>query len=190
MDKIEWKPVSGYPSYEASNCGEIRRTQAFRHYPAGMLLKQKTDVHGYQQVTLYVHGRCGHFGVHRLVALAFFGAPPTGQHQAAHNDGDRKNNHLSNLRWATPSENSLDRTLHGTVPDRKGERHPLAKLNDGLVIEMREERRRGCTYADLAKRYHVPKLTLYDAIVGTTWRHLPGAVGAQRQHQVVMEIGK
>jgi hypothetical protein len=91
-----------------------------------------------------------------LLALAFLGEPPSARHQVAHNDGNPRNNHLSNLRWATPSENSMDRRLHGTVPDRKGERHPMVKLNDQLVSKLRN-RRSGMTYPDMAKRYRIPK---------------------------------
>ena len=74
----------------------------------------------------------------------------------------------------------MDRVRHGTVPDRKGEKHPLATLTDELVMTLRQERRRGRTYTELAKDYRIPKLTLYDAIIGATWRHLPGAIGARR----------
>lgn len=179
--EVEWRPTPGYPSYEVSNFGEVRRARSFRHYAAGMVLAQKRNAFGYKTVVLYCDRRRGYFTVHRLVARAFLGEPPSKRHQVAHNDGNPANNHLLNLRWATPSENNMDRALHGTVPDRKGERHPLAKLNDQLVLELREQRHRGCTYPELAQRYGIPKLTVYDAVVGTTWPHLPGAVGARRQ---------
>lgn len=56
--------------------------------------------------------------VHRLVAAAFLGPPPTSQHcQINHKDGDRTNNHLTNLEYATPSQN----VIHSfrTSPNRK-----------------------------------------------------------------------
>lgn len=190
MTDVAWKSVPGFPSYEVSSTGDLRRTTRFRHYPAGMLLKRRRDRHGYLQVALSHAGRYSYFGVHRLVALAFLGEPPTRQHQAAHNDGNRVNNNLSNLRWATPSENSLDRNLHGTNPDRRGELHPMATLTDDLVIELRDERRSGRRYAELARLYNLPKLTLYDAITGTTWRHLPGAVGARRRPETHRDLSR
>lgn len=180
MNDLEWKLIPGYPGYEVSNHGDVRRTTAFRRYPAGMVLKPKIGSNGYPQVTLYRDGRCGYFCVHRLVALAFLGEPPGKRYQVAHNDGSRQNNHVSNLRWASAHDNALDRRRHCTVPDRKGERHPLAKLSDELVMELRKKRRHGFTYPEIAKQYRIPKLTLYDAIVGNTWRHLPGAAGCRR----------
>ena len=44
--------------------------------------------------------------IHRLVAFAFWGPPPTGQHiQVNHRDHDRSNNSVGNLEYVTPSEN-------------------------------------------------------------------------------------
>lgn len=48
-----------------------------------------------------------------LVLEAFVGLRPPGL-QTCHNDGDSTNDHLSNLRWDTPSENMWDKTRHGT----------------------------------------------------------------------------
>ena len=48
------------------------------------------------------------FRVHRLVALAFLGPPPTQMAwQVHHRDGDPSNNHIKNLEWVTPSQNVL-----------------------------------------------------------------------------------
>jgi len=52
--------------------------------------------------------------VHRLVLLAFVGAPPKGM-EACHYDGDPQNNNLSNLRWDTAKENWVDRKRHGRI---------------------------------------------------------------------------
>lgn len=39
--------------------------------------------------------------MHRLVAIAFLGDPPTPDHTVDHIDTDTTNNKVSNLRWAT-----------------------------------------------------------------------------------------
>ncbi|CAK0861980.1 unnamed protein product [Prorocentrum cordatum] len=47
--------------------------------------------------------------VHRLVARAFLGAPPSlAQSEVNHKDGRRYNNHVENLEYVTRSENALD----------------------------------------------------------------------------------
>ena len=45
--------------------------------------------------------------IHRIVATAFHGAPPTEQHIVDHIDTNRKNNRPENLRWVTKLENVL-----------------------------------------------------------------------------------
>ncbi len=45
--------------------------------------------------------------VHRIVATAFHGVPPTKQHVVDHTDTNRKNNRPENLRWVTKLENVL-----------------------------------------------------------------------------------
>ncbi|RYY46919.1 MAG: HNH endonuclease [Chitinophagaceae bacterium] len=45
--------------------------------------------------------------VHRIVATAFLGAPPSSQHIVDHIDTNRQNNRPENLRWLTKLENAL-----------------------------------------------------------------------------------
>lgn len=45
--------------------------------------------------------------VHRIVAIAFIGSPPSSQHVVDHIDTNRRNNRPENLRWVTKLENIL-----------------------------------------------------------------------------------
>ncbi|MBN2863377.1 MAG: HNH endonuclease [Bacteroidales bacterium] len=45
--------------------------------------------------------------IHRIVAYAFIGEPPTAQHIVDHIDTNRQNNRPENLRWVTKFENAL-----------------------------------------------------------------------------------
>lgn len=109
METEDWAPIPGLSDYEASNLGQIRRLSRQQVLPQ----HRGNDI-GHRRVTVKPHGRsyCGMY-VHRLVLMAFVGPCPEGM-QACHNDGNARNNHLSNLRWDTPSSNMHDRVKHGT----------------------------------------------------------------------------
>ena len=49
--------------------------------------------------------------VHRIVAYAFLGEPPTPQHVVDHIDTNRRNNRPQNLRWLTKLENVLNNPI-------------------------------------------------------------------------------
>lgn len=49
--------------------------------------------------------------VHRIVAFAFLGEPPTPQHVVDHIDTNRRNNRPQNLRWLTKLENVLNNPI-------------------------------------------------------------------------------
>ena len=59
--------------------------------------------------TGYAHIGCE--SVHRIVAFAFLGNPPTSQHVVDHIDTNRQNNRPSNLRWVTKLENVLNNPI-------------------------------------------------------------------------------
>jgi hypothetical protein len=141
-----WRRIPGRDGYEVSDLGRVRSvdrtvTKMTRGRPAlhrlkGRVLKPGTTARGYLVVAL---GHRGTIYVHHLVLLAFVGPRPAG-HQAAHGDGDRTNNVLSNLRWATPKENTADRYRHGTV--LFGTRHPLGRKTHCLRGHPLDESRR------------------------------------------------
>ena len=49
--------------------------------------------------------------VHRIVAVAFHGEPPTEQYIVDHIDTNRQNNRPDNLRWLTKLENTLNNPI-------------------------------------------------------------------------------
>ena len=60
---------------------------------------------GYLHVGLTINKKVKQMRVHRLVAEAFI-PNPENKPYVNHIDGDRKNNHITNLEWVTPAENA------------------------------------------------------------------------------------
>jgi hypothetical protein len=141
-----WLPVEGFPHYEVSDLGRVRRVVAVRGRAAGKLLSPGRGT--YLNVGLHQDGRPKYFGVHQLVAQAFLGPKPSAAHQVAHCDGDRWNNIAPNLRWATPRENTHDKLRHGTM--LQGEQVGTARLTASQIATVRRLYALGATQAELA----------------------------------------
>lgn len=98
-------------------------------------LKSFSDAQGYQYIECYENGVRYRFAVHRLVAKAFIDNLEN-KAEVNHKDGNKSNNHVSNLEWMTPSENCVHAERNGlrnnaTLTDEQV--HGIcAKLCDGL----------------------------------------------------------
>ena len=77
---------------------------------------------GYYRVTLHKNdgSKGDQFYVHHLVLLAFVGErPEAGGEHIRHLDGNRTNNHLTNLKYGTALENVHDTMSHGKAKGSK-----------------------------------------------------------------------
>jgi len=125
---------------------------------------------GYLYISLYRNGKFINKSVHDLVLTAFEGECPPGK-EGAHNDGNKINNMITNLRWATPTENNRDKRIHGT--HLSGQKINTSKLDEDSVrrIRMAYIRKRG-TMEQLGKIYGVGKTTIRDIVKRRTWKHV------------------
>ena len=123
-----WKPICGYEGiYEVSNHGNIRSLDRIDF--AGRHLKGKlfsTKAKGnYITCVLTKYGEHQTFRIHQLVAETFI-PNPDGKQCVNHKDGNKQNNHVSNLEWCTHSENNR----HAF---RTGLSKPKRKLDDRAI---------------------------------------------------------
>ncbi len=119
MDEEFWLPVIGHENYyEVSNYGRVKRVAPGNHTRPGFILKPNKVRSGYLIYALYKNGVKTYHLAHTLVLAAFVHPRPEGM-EGCHNDGDRENNRLDNLRWDTHSNNQLDMVKHGTHPESR-----------------------------------------------------------------------
>jgi NUMOD4 motif/HNH endonuclease len=106
-----WKPVPGYEgSYEVSNEGRIRslarevpRLGTGKKTIHAKIMTPQKNRGGYLQVVLRSDGKSKMNRIHRIVLSSF--DRPRDDMDVNHKDGNKENNRLDNLEWATRSEN-------------------------------------------------------------------------------------
>lgn len=119
MKNEQWRTIKGFTAYEVSNFGRVRSWQ-MRNCNTVRILNPSPNKKGYLRINLYSNKKIKSEFVATLVLEAFGSKRPRGL-QCAHNDGNKLNNHISNLRWATTKENAHDKILHKTI--LSGEKH-------------------------------------------------------------------
>ena len=165
----EWRDIEGWP-YAISNRGRVRRTRASHVTPIGFLKRPTLRPDGYLVVRLHNKGRARGFLIHILMCAAFHGPAPSPRHQVAHWNGDRSDNRLRNLRWATVKDNSEDARRHGTMV--RGERTNSAKLTARQVRSIRRRVANGAIKRRLAFEFGVCPSQIGHIVKGRRWKHV------------------
>ncbi|WP_082581204.1 NUMOD4 motif-containing HNH endonuclease [Leifsonia sp. Root227] len=124
----EWRAIPGLEGYyEASSAGRIRSvSRAWKNSEKirpGRTLAARPSRSGHMRVQICVDGSETTWLVHRLVLLAFVGAPPAGT-EGCHNNGDPADNRIENLRWDTHAANARDALSHGTHENARKKQCP------------------------------------------------------------------
>ena len=115
MEEEVWKDIKGWEGfYQISNLGRVlgldrkvyiheRRTQTIKSKILKIRYFFKTN---YPYVSLCKDSKQKNILIHRMVAEAFL-ENPLNKRTVNHIDGDKKNNNISNLEYATYSENMI-----------------------------------------------------------------------------------
>ncbi len=181
FDSIEeWRAVVGYEGfYEVSSLGRMRSidrdvptTNRYGPYVAhwrGKMLTHRIDAAGagYAYTSLHRDGRQKKVNVHVLVLEAFRGPRPSSAHEACHDDGDKANAKLSNLRWDTKAGNWADKWRHGTATaGEKSGTHVLTEEEVRWILESRQ------SSLALAPVFGCASSTIRAVRLGQNWGHL------------------
>ena len=162
----KWKSVPGYEGlYIISEFGDVYSLKTSKIISATMS-------RGYRTIGLRLSGKTFMHKIHRLVLMAFK-SMPNHKHVANHIDGNKLNNHISNLEWCSQKENvrhAINIGKYRTPP--AGILHGKAKLTDSEVIEIATWIALGEKQSSIAKAYNVCQTTISRIKLNKGWQHL------------------
>jgi hypothetical protein len=164
------KRISKFPEYFIRQDGLVWSTKSDK------FLIPYISNKGYNLVTLGAKKKT----VHRLLAETFL-PNPENKATVNHRNGDRLDNRVENLEWASYSENNyhawdMDRSRRSAITSEqtKGSGNPHAKLSEKDILAIRSEyvpnmpgyRKR------LAEKYGVHPNTIKNICLGRCWKHV------------------
>lgn len=165
----KFKDVVGYEGfYFVSEKGKIKSTE--RKGTIKGFLSPGVTKQGYRRVSLLKGGRRKSIFVHVLVAKAWI-PNPLNRPFVNHKDGNKLNNHASNLEWVTASENCQHaynnglRKAHPTI----GEKHPSSKLKEQQVVAILKS---NLSQQKLSKFYKVSAGVIQRIKQRKSWKHV------------------
>ena len=147
--KERWKEIEGFYGYYLISdfgrvksvggwCGTAKRKEKIRNTS---LTKD-----GYVKVRLVKKDKDKTVRVHQLVAEAFV-SNPNKKDTVNHKDGDKQNNHYSNLEWADRSEQMYHAYKLNLKKSQRGANNKNSKLTDDDIREIRK------TYVRQSKKF-------------------------------------
>lgn len=131
--KETWKEIPGFDGYEISSHGRVRSSKRKRE----CILKPRITHDGYVWYNLHVNGKGYSKRAHRLAAEAFV-PNPLEKGTVNHIDGNKLNNSIENLEWATREEQMQHAYEHGLKKPVRGCLQGNHVLSEDEVREIRK----------------------------------------------------
>ena len=135
------KQIKEYPNYSVTEDGRIISTQRVAGRSGkgiSTICKELSILHnqtGYCMVNLTKDRQSKTRYVHRLVAQAYL-ENPNNLPQVNHKDGNKDNNHYTNLEWCSALYNNIHALENGLREGQKGETNSQAKITESQAIEI------------------------------------------------------
>jgi len=185
QDEI-WKPIPGYPKYEASTLGQIRSVyrelvvsdhkynRVYKTRRESKVIKQSYNFRGYLRIDMRSTDRKSGMteASHRLIAKTFI-PNPNSYPQVNHINGIKDDNRVENLEWCTNLQNNRHARIMGSYPDlSKPENFISNKLDVIQVLTIRKCLSYGMRYKPLADYFKVSKSSIKAIKLRRTWSAL------------------
>ncbi|EEW0761227.1 NUMOD4 motif-containing HNH endonuclease [Escherichia coli] len=149
----DWKDIHGYEGlYQISSDGKVKSLpflQRYTHWRTGKEFFRQTKERilaasvinsGYAVVQLWKNDKAQPFLIHRLVAEYFLNGKP--KSTVNHKDGNKLNNKVTNLEWASYSENLEHAVINGLHPQAKAVTDPTTGIRYPSITQAARQCRR------------------------------------------------
>jgi hypothetical protein len=167
IENSNYVTIPDFEDYEITEFGQIRRKP--KKHISSKGIKPYLTSKGYYTIGLQVNGKYKTKGIHNLVAKTFLDNPNK-YTEVNHKDGNKLNNHVSNLEWCTKSYNTLYNVFLGRNP--QGEKVGTSKLKIQEVKEIYECSKSGIPSSIISRKYKICRITIHSITSGKWWKIL------------------
>ncbi len=160
--KETWRPFPLNPEMLVSDLGRLLGPKRVPFIGA-------KNSRGYMTARTRVNGKNKMFLVHRMVALAFYGASDL---EVNHINGNKEDNRLMNLEYVTRSENMRHAFALGIYIGSKGSTNPTAKITEAVAKKVKEMLAAGTMGSVISKELGISYYTVSNIKRGRHWKHV------------------
>ena len=163
-----WKRIyldGEYVHYDVNEYGDVKNIET------GHILTPRMKG-GYLATTISnKKGKRRMIRTHRLVCEAFKPLRKKGQEFVNHIDGDRLNNHISNLEWATPKENLNHAIQSGLI--KLGEDRGNSKYSNEMIRNICQDLEDdNLSFTEIGKKYGIPRSIACNIVYSGLWKSI------------------
>jgi hypothetical protein len=158
----EWRDIKEFEGlYKASNTGKIKSIKKIK--------KQYISNNGYWCVRLSKKGKTKLYLTHRLIIGSFI-ENYSNKRTVNHKDGNKLNNKLDNLEWATDREQMDHAFKNGLLDNNCGENSYLSKLKYKDIYNIIKMKKEKIKEKIIIEKYKISRVHIWRIVNNKRWR--------------------
>jgi len=169
----EWRWVVGYEPYlmvssfgRVKNLGRLVIDKNGKRKNLKEKIVNQTNSRGYKVFGMRLNSIKKNFSSHREIAKAFL-PNPDNLSEVNHIDGNKSNNHVSNLEWCTRQQNVDHANANNLVNYSK-------KLDEFKILTIFTFKKSGLINRRISEKMNLSETTIHEVLNGKTWRKFSG----------------